>query len=186
MLRIIGEITSWVRSLIIAASITLIGMSALGATFVLTEPGTPVLDLLTGTTIAQKIYFLSREGLFVWRLAIDPDHQQLFLLDWVLQNFIVALAMLVLAIGLWLEGHSLGLAARAYLVGGTLAAFTLPYLYRIATGAKPYFHLILDVFNPHYVSASAPLALAGGFFGLVFFGLRMSAIRRRLKMSPNL
>ncbi len=186
MYRTIGEVTSWVRSLAIAASATLIAMSSLGAVFVLTEPGTPVRDLLVDTTVDQRIYFLSREGLSVWRLAIDPDHKQLFLLDWVLRNFTLALAMLVLGIGLRMEGVSVGLAARAYIVGGTLSGFFLPYLYRIATGAKPYFHIILDAFNPFYVSASAPLALAGGFFGMVFFGLRLGAIRRRLKMSSNL
>lgn len=164
----------------IAGSMTLVGMTALGAFFVMTEPETRLPELLEGTSFAQQFFFLSREGFFIWRLTIDPDHQQLYLLDWVVRNLVIILGLILLAVGLWAERLGLRPAFRAYAFGGTGAAFFLPYLYRVATGAKPWFHIIIDAFNPHYVAASAPLALAGGFFGLAFFALRRAAIRRRL------
>ncbi len=185
MLRATAEVTSWLRSAILAGSLTLLLMSLLGAIYVLTEPDSQLPALLEGTSLAQKVYFLSREGLFIWRLTIDPDHKQLFLLEWVLRNFVIALGMLVLGIGLWAEGDSMRASFRSYVGGGAAAAFFLPYIYRIATGAQPWFHIVIDPFNPHYGSASALLALMGGFCGLVFFALRRAAIRRRLSGTPG-
>ena len=181
MVTVIGEVTSWVRTLAIAIGFTLIGMSVLGALFIWYEPNSSIPDLLSGTTFDQQMVFLSREGLAVWRMTIDPDHQQLFLLDWVIRNLTVASAALVLGLGLRAEGNGPRAALYTYGVGFSLAAFALPYLYRIVTGAQPYFHLILDVFNPFYVSASAPLAIVGAVFGLLFSTLRGPAIRRRVR-----
>ena len=181
MVRVIGEVARWTRSLVIAIGFTLIGMSALGAAFIYYEPESRVPDLLIDASFAQRLVFLSREGLAVWRMTIDPDHQQLFLLDWVIRNLAVASAAFVLGLGLRAEGDSLRSARYTYVVGFGLAAFGLPYFYRIVTGAQQYFHLILDLFNPFYVSASAPLGLVGVLFGLMFAFLRGPAIRRRLR-----
>ncbi len=181
MVSVIREVASWTRSLAIAIGFTLIGMSALGALFVFYEPDSRVPDLLADASFAQRLVFLSREGLSVWRLSIDPDHQQLFLLDWVIRNLAIASAALVLGLGLRSESDGLRSARYTYVVGFGLTAFGLPYLYRIVTGAHQYFHLIIDLFNPFYVSASAPLGLVGVCFGLLFAFLRGPAIRRRMR-----
>ena len=185
-MSVIREVASWTRSLAIAVGFTLIGMSTLGALFILYEPDSRVPDLLTNASFAERLVFLSREGLSVWRLTIDPDHQQLFLLDWVIRNLAIASAALVLGLGLRSESNGIRSAWYTYVVGFGLAAFGLPYLYRIVTGAQPYFHLILDLFSPFYLSASAPLGLVGVFFGVMFAFLRGPAIRRRIRYEATL
>ena len=186
MVSVVGEVASWLRSLAIALGFTLIGMSILGALFIFYEPDSRVPELLATASFDQRLVFLSREGLSVWRLAVDPDHQQLFLLDWVIRNLAVASASLVLGLGLRAESNGMRAALYTYAVGFGLAAFGLPYLYRIVTGAQPYFHVILDVFSPFYVSASAPLGLVGVLFGLMFTFLRAPAISRRMRTSAML